>query len=182
MLKAGCITGPSLLLRLIRPEDAEYVYELRTDPAYNTHLSSVMGTAEDQRRWIEAYKIREVAGEEYYYVIQRRDDESPCGLVRIYDIGNDHFTWGSWILGANKPPKAALESAILSFDAGFALPGMSRALIDVRRANTHAEAFYRRFGMTEMGSDAQDIFFTYSREAFLRDRGAHLAALTGKQP
>jgi len=92
----------------------------------------------------------------------------------------DHFTWGSWILDGNKPPKAALESAVLSFGAGFSLPGMVHALVDVRRANTHAEAFYRRFEMVETHSDAQDIFFAYPREIFLRDRPAHIAVLRGE--
>ena len=175
------IKGPRLALRLIRPEDADYAYELRTNPAYNTYLSAVRGTIEDQRLWISAYKIREAAGEEYYYVIERLDDGRPCGLVRIYDIENDHFTWGSWILDVNKPAKAALESAVLSFDFGFSLPGMNYALIDVRRANIHAEKFYRRFGMIELGSDTQDIFFTYPREFFLRDRATHFTALTEGQ-
>lgn len=173
------IEGPNLILRLIRPEDAEYVHGLRTDPAYNVHLSAVTGTAEDQRRWIEGYKNREASGREYYYVIERRDDGRCCGLVRLYDIEADHFTWGSWILDRNKPPKAALESAVLSFGAGFSLSGMTHALVDVRRANIHAAAFYRRFGMIEINSDAQDIFFTYPRETFLRDRPTHLAVLTG---
>lgn len=173
-----CVKGPNLVLRLIEPEDAGYVHGLRTDPAYNRHLSEVHGTAEDQRRWIEAYKDREAAGSEYYYVIERRNG-TRCGLVRLYNIGADYFTWGSWILDHNKPPKAALESAVLSFGVGFDLLGMTHAIVDVRRANTHAEAFYRRFGMIETDSDSQDIFFTYPRETFLRDRAAHLAVLTG---
>jgi hypothetical protein len=172
------LEGPGLVLRLIQPADAQYVHGLRINPAYNRHLSEVRGTAEDQRRWIEAYKAREAVGQEYYYVIERRDDTTRCGVVRLYDIKADHFTWGSWILDANKPSKAALESAVLSFGAGFDLPGISHALIDVRRANTHAEAFYRRFGMTEISANAQEIFFIYPRETFLRDRTLHLENVT----
>ncbi len=173
------IDGPSLRLRLIQPDDADYVYALRKDPTYNQYLSKLRGTVDDQRRWIEGCKTREAAGSEFYYVVERRDDGRRCGLVRLYDIGTDHFTWGSWILDHNKPPKAALESAVLSFGAGFDLQGMTHSLVDVRRANAHAEAFYRRFGMVEIDADAQDIFFTYSRETFLRDRPSHLAVLTG---
>lgn len=173
------IEGPNLILRLIQPEDAEYVHGLRTDPIYNAHLSFVTGTVADQRRWIEEYKAREAEGREYYYVIERGDNATRCGVVRLYDVGTDHFTWGSWILDANKPAKAALESAILSFGAGFSLPGMAYALVDVRRANTHATAFYRRFGMEKVGENDQDIFFTYSRETFFRDCPAHLAVLNG---
>jgi RimJ/RimL family protein N-acetyltransferase len=170
------VQGPNLILRLIRPEDADYVQSLRTDPAYNRHLSEVRGTAEDQRRWIEGYKAREADLRELYYVIERKDG-SRCGLVRIYDIGADSFTWGSWILDHNKTRKAALESAVLSFGVGFNELGLSFAHIDVRIGNEHAEAFYRRLGMTEIRRDVQYIYFTYPRSRFEADRAEYLAIL-----
>jgi hypothetical protein len=167
------VAGLSLDLRLIQPEDAEYVYVLRSNPAYNPHLSPVIGTAEDQRRWIEAYKEREVEGREAYYMIERRTDGRPCGLVRLYGIEGDRFTWGSWILDAGKPPKAALESAVLSFSVGFEQCSKSLALIDVRRRNQRALTFYRRFGMVEMRADERDVYFRYTRDQFLADRPRH---------
>ena len=173
------VTGLRLRLRLITPDDAEYVYGLRTDPALNAHLSEVRGTIEDQRRWIEAYKAREADGSELYYVIERLADARRCGVVRLYDIEQDRFTWGSWILDSNKPPKAALESAVLSFGVGFEVLGCAVAHIDVRRENAKALALYRRFGATETHADEQDISFTYSRARFLADRPGHLAMLSG---
>jgi len=159
------IEGSNLALRLIQPDDAAYVHALRIDPAYNMYLSEVRGTIDDQRAWIERYKDREEAGEEYYYIIERHDG-TPCGTVRLYDIDSDRFTWGSWILDHNKPRKAALESAVLSFQIGFERLGLRLASIDVRVENTHAEAFYRRFGMTEEKRDARDIYFSLNSEAF----------------
>ena len=170
------VEGPSLVLRLVEPEDAAYLHGLRTDPRYNAHLSPVTGTVEDQRAWIERYKQREAAGEEAYFIIERRDGV-PCGTVRLYDIEGTRFTWGSWILDASKPPKAAVESAVLSFGHGFDALDLAEAHIDVRHENSRAIAFYRRFGMTETGTDAQNIYFTYPRCRFLADRSAHLAIL-----
>lgn len=170
------VSGPNLTLRLIDPADAPYVHALRTDPRYNTHLSSVQGSADDQRRWIERYKAREAALTELYYVIERTD-RTPCGLVRLYDIGPESFTWGSWILDANKPPKAALESAVLVYAAAFDSLGLSRATFDVRRDNANTLAFHRRFGATQTGETAQDIYFTYPRTRFEADRETHLAIL-----
>jgi RimJ/RimL family protein N-acetyltransferase len=172
------IEGPNLVLRLIRPEDADYVHALRTDPAYNRHLSEVRGTAEDQRRWIEDYKAREVDLRELYYVIERRDGVR-CGLVRLYDIGKDGFTWGSWILDRNKTRKAALESAVLSFGIGFEGLRLPTANVDVRVENDHAQAFYRRLGMTEIRRDARDIYFAYPRDRFLTDRPSYMGILEG---
>lgn len=160
------ITGQRLRLRLVTLKDALFIHGLRTNPAYNRHLSPVTGTVEDQRAWIVAYKAREAAGEEYYYIIERLDGV-PCGVVRLYGITEDSFTWGSWILNADKPPKAALESAVLSFSIGFGTLGLKRADIDVRKGNAKAISFYRRFGMVETGSDPENLYFELTRSQFL---------------
>jgi RimJ/RimL family protein N-acetyltransferase len=170
------MNGPSLTLRLIQPEDADYVHRLRQDPRYNQYLSEVRGTAEDQRRWIDAYKTREASGIEFYYVIECQDG-TPCGTVRLSEIKSESFTWGSWILDQNKPRMAALESALLSYCVAFDLIGAVQARFYARRDNARAIAFHRRFGATETHADAQDIFFVYPRTQFEADRAAHLATI-----
>lgn len=172
------VEGPNLALRLIRPEDAGYVHALRRDPAYNRHLSEVRGTVDDQRRWIEAYKEREASLHELYYVIERRDG-TRCGLVRLYDIDAERFTWGSWILDGNKPPKAALESAVLVYSIGFDCLGLTRSDFDVRKKNARTLGFHSRFGANEIGRIGDDVLFTYPRSRFIADRGGYLAILQG---
>ena len=170
--------GPHLHLRLVVPDDAAFIHRLRLDPALNPHLSPVSGSAADQRDWITAYKAREAAGTEAYYLISRRDDGRPCGLVRLYAITGDNFTWGSFMLDPGaKPPRAALEAAILSFGIGFAWPGKTHALVDVRLANRHAHDFYHRLGMTEIRRDDRDVFMRYDRDRFYRDLETHMKAL-----
>lgn len=170
------VRGPNLELRLVTPEDAGFIHGLRTDPVYNRHLSEVRGTVEDQRRWIEDYKAREAEMRELYYVIARRDGVR-CGVVRLYGIGPESFTWGSWILDRNKTRKAALESAVLSFSVGFDWFGLSIAHVDVRIGNEHAEAFYRRLGMTETHRTDRDVYFVYPRHRHEADRAGHMAVL-----
>lgn len=174
------VDGVQLSLRLVIPEDATYIHGLRMDPAYNRHLSVVTGTVEGQRGWIETYKTREAAGAEYYFVIERTDGVR-CGVVRLYDIKSDGFTWGSWILDENKPPKAALESAVLSFGVAFEILGAAVGYIDVRKHNTRAIAFYRRFGMQETHEDAHNIYFKYTKKQFAADRLAHLTVLQSEE-
>ena len=174
------IDGVRLSLRLVLPEDAAYIHGLRMDPSYNSHLSAVTGTVQDQRGWIETYKTREAAETEYYFVIERMDGVR-CGVVRLYDIKSDGFTWGSWILDENKPPKAALETAVLSFDVAFESLGMAVGYIDVRKQNAHALAFYRRFGMQEIHEDAHNIYFEYTSEKFAADRLAHMTVLQSEE-
>jgi RimJ/RimL family protein N-acetyltransferase len=171
------VEGPNLILRLIKPDDAAYVHGLRTNPLYKSYLSKVTGTVQDQRAWIEGYQAREAAGQEFYYVIERKDGMR-CGLVRLYDFDVKSFSWGSWVLDENKTHKAALESAILSFGVGFDALGVQLANVDVRVANEHAAAFYRRLGMVETHRTDQDIFFNYTREQFDTNRTHHLKYLS----
>ena len=163
------VEGFRLRLRPVVAEDAAYIHGLRTDPRYNTHLSPVTGGVDAQRRWIECYMEREAQGCEVYFVIERSGDAQRCGVVRLYDITEQQFTWGSWILDEHKPNKAALESAVLSFGYGFDQRNLKKAQIDVRRANERALDFYRRFGMQESGSDKISIYFEYTSERFLAD-------------
>lgn len=170
------IDGIRLCLRLVLPDDAAYIHGLRMDPRYNSHLSAVTGSVEDQRGWIEAYKAREAAGAEYYFVIERKDGVH-CGVVRIYDITKDRFTWGSWILDHNKPRKAALESAWLIYRYGFETLGLSKSVFDVRRANEHTLAFHRRLGAMQTHEDNFSFYFEYSSDKFAVDRWGHMAIL-----
>lgn len=171
------VKGPNLTLRLIEPEDAAYVYGLRTNPLYNRHLSKVTGNVDDQLQWIEGYKSRETACKELYYVIERNDG-TRCGLVRLYDIEAECFTWGSWILDENKPRKAALESALLIYDIGFERLGCNRAVFDVRSDNTHTLAFHRRLGAKETDADELNVYFHYARSKFEADRAIYFKLLS----
>lgn len=175
------VEGPNLTLRLIEPDDAAYVHSLRTNPLYNSHLSKVTGTVEDQRQWIEGYKAREAARQEFYYVIERKDG-TRCGLVRLYDMEADSFTWGSWILDENKPRKAALESALLIYQIGFV--GLHRvcAIFEVLNENSHTLAFHRRFGALETDRDELNTYFEYTLARFESDKTAHFSILKREKP
>lgn len=171
----------SLEFRFVTLSDADYILSLRQDDRYNAHLSPVTGTVGDQRRWIAEYKAREAAGQEAYYIIARSDGP-PCGLVRLYDITPNCFTWGSWILDENKPPKAALESALRVYDIGFRAFGCAKSVFDVRRDNTRTLAFHRRFGAQEVGEDAVNVYFEYPRDRFLQTRVRYLEILSRQRP
>jgi len=168
------INGHSLNLRFVRPVDAAYIHQLRNDPTRNRYLSEVRGTIDDQRRWIDAYMTREASGGEFYYMIELSNGER-CGTVRLYDIQPNFFTWGSWVLDHNKPRMAALESAMLSFGAGFLGLGLENARVEVLSQNTHAQAFYRRLGMRETHRTERETVFAYTRERFSRDYASHMA-------
>lgn len=163
------VEGFRLRLRPVVADDSEYIYALRTDPRYNAYLSPVSGGVDAQRHWIACYMEREAQGREVYFVIERRADARRCGVVRLYDIAEQQFTWGSWILDESKPSKAGLESAVLIYQIGFEHLQKRKAVFDVRRDNAHTISFHRRFGATETGFDEINIYFEYYRDRFFAD-------------
>jgi len=159
----------SVRLRLVQPSDAEFIFDLRTDQKYNKHLSQVSGTPDDQRAWIERYKAREEKGEEFYFIIERLDGVR-CGTVRVYDLQDDSFCWGSWILNKDKTRFSALESAILVYDFGFDQPGKAFSHFDVRSDNVSVIRFHERFSVSETHRDDINIYFKLNRDLYQKDR------------
>jgi RimJ/RimL family protein N-acetyltransferase len=172
------VEGVRLSLRSVTTADAEFIHSLRMNESYNTHISRVTGTVNDQRDWITSYKKREAKGLEYYYIIERLQDHVPCGVVRLYDIQETSFTWGSWILDHNKPSKAALESAVLVYEAGFSYLKKLVSIFDVRCDNERTLAFHRRFGAQQTSEDGINVYFDYTSAQFEQDRPHHMKHLT----
>ncbi len=69
-----------------------------------------------------------------------------CCAVQLYDLQDDSFTWGSWMLDGNKSRKAALRSAALFCIAAFERIKLTRAVVDVHTANRYTPVFHRLDG------------------------------------
>ena len=183
MLKGSLVrlAGPNLALRLINLDDSAFIHGLRTNAKYNKHLSATFGTVSDQKKWIEKYKTREASGAELYYIIERID-QTRCGTVRLTNIRPScDLTYESWILDENKPPKAALESALLALTLGFELLNCEEAHVDVRINNTKAEENYRRLGMIETHRTDDDIYFVIKKSRFEKDKIDYKSVLLAEE-
>ncbi len=152
-------------LRPVNSDDAGFIIELRTNSELSAYLSATSSDVEAQVRWIESYKQRERDRRELYLIIENRNAER-VGVVRMYDIEAETFTWGSWILGPAKSKTAAIESALSIYEIGFKHFGCQRAAFSVRRENEHTIAFHRRFGAEETSRDDADAFFEVTRLRF----------------
>jgi len=164
------------------PEDAEFVMELRLDERRNRYLSPIDHDLEKQRKWIEAYKQREHAGREYYFVIQD-SDRTDIGLVRLYDFRDDSFSWGSWLLSPDAPTYAAIESALLVYEFAFHATGFNRSHFEVLKGNTKVLQFHTRFGATIAGEDERAYYLEYTKEGYQLTRRRYMRFLTpSKEP
>jgi len=160
--------------RFSEVSDAEFILSLRTDTRYNQHLSQVDSSVEKQMEWLKKYKEKE--GKEYYFIIQRNSDNKPIGTIRIYDFLKEEssFCWGSWILNEDKPPKAAVQSAILIYEYAFYELGFNRSHFNVRKDNTGVINFHLRFGAKQIGSTDNDIFFHFYKSEYEVNRPNYL--------
>lgn len=163
------LQAKSIRLRLIEVADAEFVLNLRLDKRYSEYLSSVNPSVAAQRAWIESYKDDERAGRQFYFIIENNDGV-PCGTVRIYDLQEDSFCWGSWILNEHKTRYAALESAFLIYQIGFQQLGYHKAHFDVRKGNEHVISFHEKMGALRTGEDEENLYFEISESAVLQFR------------
>lgn len=158
------LEGKNIRLRLVEEKDADFILTLRLDNRYNTFLSSVSSDVQAQKVWIKKYKDDEKKGIQYYFIIERLDG-TPCGTVRIYDIRNDSFCWGSWILNENKTRYAALESAFLVYDFGFKQLGFKKSHFDVMKGNKGVVKFHARIGAVKTNEDEINEYFEITEEA-----------------
>ena len=163
------IEAKTVGLRLVQSSDAEFIYNLRVNDNLNKYLSSVSGGVENQRQWIEKYKEKEYAKEEFYFIIYRKDTKESIGTVRLYDFIKDEnsFCWGSWILNENKTRFSALESALLVYELAFKKLGFEQSHFDVRKNNIKVVGFHEKFGALKVNENKLDYFFIYKKSDYL---------------
>ena len=168
-------------LRLVEAnlQDAAYICRLRGDETLNRHLNPSSADVTAQLRWLESYKAREAAGEEYYFAIV--SDGADAGLVRLYDFreveGKNSFCWGSWIIPAPRAAGLVTYSALLVYEVGFGTLGFAQSHFDVRRGNTGVIGFHERAGAKRISEDELDVFFTFQPEDHEALRAASAAQI-----
>lgn len=156
----------TVAIRFVEESDANFILKLRLDEKYNKFLSDVNPDIQAQKNWIKKYKNDEVEKRQFYFIIERNDG-IPCGTVRIYDIREDSFCWGSWILNEDKTPYAALESAFLVYQFGFDVLGLEKSHFDVRKGNSKVISFHRKMGAVKTDEDDLNEYFNISKAAVL---------------
>lgn len=135
-------------LRPVTLEDAEFIVELRTDPLLNPFLHEISPRVEDQVRWIESYFERP---DDYYFIVEEASSGQPEGTVGIYDVEKDtrSAVWGRWVVKGG--PVAAVESAWLICEVGFAELGLASMRPLVLVENKKVLSFHKSFGAKRVG-------------------------------
>ena len=88
-----------------------FILQLRNDPVKGKYLSSTSSDLELQIAWLEKYAID---NSQIYFIIEDKNGER-FGTIRLYDVKENSFCWGSWILREGRPSGFAMESALLVY-------------------------------------------------------------------
>lgn len=159
------LVSKTIRMRLVEESDAEFILKLRLDERYNKHLSNVNPEVQAQKEWIRKYKKDEAEGKQFYFIIERLDG-TLCGTVRIYDLLEESFCWGSWVLNEDKTRYAAIESAFLVYQFGFDELGFKKSHFSVRKGNKSVISFHKKMGAVQVGDAEQDLLFEITKGAF----------------
>ena len=159
------LEGKNINLRTVEIEDADFIYTMRQNREKTKYLSKVTGTVDSQKEWIKNYKQREDEEKEFYFIIESKNKDK-LGLVRIYDLKNDSFCWGSWLIKEGAPKTTAIESALQIYEFGFYKLGFEKSHFDVRKGNDKVIAFHQRFGAKIVSEDELDYFFNFQKSDY----------------
>jgi hypothetical protein len=164
-----------LRVRFVNEDDAEFIVRLRTHPKLSRFIHRTDNDIEKQKNWIKAYKKRESAGNDYYFLISI--SEMPCSLLRIYDIEPDSFSVGSWVSDPSAPFECAPLSMLIVHSIGFDILGKN---ICLTKDGTHVNnfkvnRFVKMLGKTIVGKRMDPVLgeynlYTLEREVFEKNR------------
>ena len=155
-------------LRLVEVQDSRFIVNLRQHEELSRYISSTSGDVSKQRVWISAYKEREKAGSEYYYIIENLG--TPVGTVRLYDFIGDSFCWGSWVILRGQNTKIAYSSVVMVYDFAFNELGFKRSHFDVMKGNDSVLRFHMKMGANIVRSDEANNYLEISLDAYLKVR------------
>lgn len=156
--------------RFIEIEDAEFIFSIRTDPKYSQYLSQTTGSIDDQVQWIKTYKERKKREKEFYFLITDNSNGQKIGTIRIYDLKEESFCWGSWVLIESRPRTAAVECLLFLYHFGFDVLGFNQTHFDVRKENHKVLDIYLKTGAEIISSDADNHYLILKKETFLQKK------------
>ena len=164
------VKGKNINLRDLDISDAQFILDLRTNEDKSAYLNKTEYNIEKQTDYIKNYKKK---SDEWYFVIESKEKE-PLGTVRIYDIKDNSFSWGSWLVKDGAPTSTAIESALLIYEFAFFSLNFAASHFEVRRKNERVRAFHERFGAKIYEETDEDVFYKYTREDYLKIRPKYL--------
>lgn len=153
-------------VRLVNENDASFILDLRTDSKLGRYISETSLSLERQTKWLLDYKLRELNGDEYYFIYSYK--EEVVGVNRIYNINfkNKEAVGGSFVFKKGCLIELPILATLIQLDTAFNLLGIDRMLGDIRKDNKKVIKFHKLLKVNFMSEDDLNLYYEYGRNEF----------------
>lgn len=142
------LIGDSTILRSVRPDDAEYIARLRSDPRIYQYLSSNRELkTEEQRAWIMDHMKQR---DSFYFTIEDLGSGDKSGTASIYNVDRDEGSaeFGRYIA---THPIHAVETEFMILQLAFEVMSLRKLYCRTMDSNTKVWKQHLRFGFSDVG-------------------------------
>ncbi len=167
------LVGKYVKLREVTVDDADFILSLRCDENKSKFLHKTEFNLENQVAYIKKYF--EIP-DEWYFIIENKKGER-IGTYRIYDVQDDSFCIGSWLMIDGVSPSESFESDWLLRMYGFDILGFKKIHFEVRKGNKKVIAYHNMLGARIIGETELDLLWEITREEYLEKAVPLLNAL-----
>ena len=119
---------------------------------------------------IPAGRVHSIGAGTFLAEIQQTSDIT----YRIYDLRQDSFCIGSWLMTDNSSLNEVIEGEYLSKIFAFETTGFNKFHFDVRKNNKKVMRFHKLMGAKIVSEDEIDYFFECTKEDYLRNVRSYL--------
>ncbi|SFI09237.1 GNAT family N-acetyltransferase [Halpernia frigidisoli] len=162
MILNGNLCGKNVIIRSVVVDDAEFILELRLNPELNKYLNTTSPQLEKQKNWISD----QIKKENDYYLMLLSKSGDKVGTGGVYDIKDQIFTCGRWIIKKHTSPVIAVESIILTYNFAFYDLKLQKAEFEVRKDNKKVINFHLSYGAKIYKETDTDVYFEFFKDDF----------------
>lgn len=152
-------------IRFVNIEDAEFILSLRCDEKKSKYLHKTEYNIEKQKEYIQNCLKKD---NEWYLIIENKKHES-LGTYRIYDLREDSFCIGSWLMIDDCSPQEVMEGEYLVKMFAFKKTGFQKFHFDVRKGNKKVIRYHKMMGARQVGETELDYLFECTKEDYVNN-------------
>lgn len=143
MVYQHIITGLTVKLRAVTPEDAEVTYKMRTDKDKVKYMHQIHGTVEDQRNYILRQREKK---DDYLFLVLDNQDHI-IGMRGIYNVTEDSAESGRTIGYGDAFQN--MEALLLGIDFAFDVLKVKKVYMDAAVNNHSVRGIQVQIGAKE---------------------------------
>lgn len=142
--------------------DADFILKLRCDEVKSKFLHKTENDIGKQIAYLKKYKEKT---DEWYFIVLNKQGEK-IGTNRIYNIKDDCFTTGSWIMADGCTSEEVFESDYLVRMYGFETLGFNKTRLDVKKGNKKVISYHKMLGAIVYTEDEESVYLEILKDVY----------------